>query len=121
MSGVPEMIQQVTGQRDLDMRFCVCRTSAISVASSARCFVTCASHLCPSTVAFFDEEPDTGSLEEFHALIRSNQVAIDLHEAQPAGESHLPVEGIPGFPGFVFRSSSTVGFHDRPSLIMDCG
>ena len=64
------------------------------------------------------EEPGSDSIRDSHVAVRSDQVAIDLDEPQPLGKSHLPVEGVPGFPASVFGSSASVGVQGRRSLIM---
>ena len=66
----------------------------------------------------YTKSPEGGSIRDSDASVRSDQVAIDLDETQPSGESHLPVEGVPGFSALVFGPSASTGVHDRRSLIM---
>ena len=46
---------------------------------------------------------------------RSNQVRIGVDEAQSSGKSHLPIVGVPGFPGLILGPSVSTGVHDRRS------
>ena len=66
----------------------------------------------------YTKSPEGGSIRDSDASVRSDQVAIELDEAQPSGESHLPVVGVPGFSALVFGPSASTGVHDRRSLIM---
>ena len=70
----------------------------------------------PSATEPQGEEPGSDSIRDSPFSVRSDQVAIDLDEAQPSGESHLPVEGVPGFSASVFGPSAPVGVQDRRSL-----
>jgi hypothetical protein len=63
------------------------------------------------------EEPTTDSMRDSHGPVRSNRVTIELEEAQPSGESHLAVEGVPGFPGLILGPSAAAGIHGHRSLI----
>ena len=49
----------------------------------------------------------------------SIEVCVSPDDTKPSGKPDLSVVGVPGFPGLVPGSSAAVGFHDRPSLIMD--
>jgi len=51
----------------------------------------------------------------------SIEVRIFPDEFEPSGEADLSVVGVPGSSGLVPGPSASVGFHDRPSLIMDNG
>src|SRR5208337_3187317 len=64
------------------------------------------------------EEPRSDSIRDSPVSVRSDQVAMDLDETQPSGESHLPVVGVPGFSALVFGPPASTGVHDRRSLIM---
>src|SRR5271166_5562809 len=66
----------------------------------------------------YTKSPESDSIRDSPVSVRSDQVAIDLDEAQPSGESHLPVVGVPGFSASVFGPSASTGVHDRLSLIM---
>ena len=64
------------------------------------------------------EEPTTDSMRDSHGPVRSNRVTIELEKAQPSGKSHLPVVGVPGFPGLILGPSAAAGVHDYRSLSM---
>ena len=66
----------------------------------------------PGKASAKDSIPDSRTSE------RSNQVIIDLDEAQPSGESHLPVVGVPGFPGSILGPSTAACVHDCSSLVL---
>src|SRR5271166_2312667 len=72
----------------------------------------------PPATAPQGKEPGTDSIRDSDASVRSDQVAIDLDETQPSGESHLPVVGVPGFSALVFGPSASVRVQARLSLIM---
>jgi len=69
----------------------------------------------------YTKSPEGGSIRDSDASVRSDQVAIELDETQPSGKSHLPVVGVPGFPGLVFGPSASVRVQDRRSLDHGCG
>jgi len=60
----------------------------------------------------YTKSPEGGSIRDYYVSVRSNQVAFNLDEAQPSGKSHLPVVGVPGFPGLVLRPPASTGVHD---------
>jgi hypothetical protein len=64
----------------------------------------------------YTKSPEGGSIRDSDASVRSDQVAIDLDETQPSGESHLPVVGVPGFSALVFGPSASVRVQARRSL-----
>jgi hypothetical protein len=109
---LPQMLQEVIGQRDPNLRLCAHADarSATSVAVSAMSLIHSLSLQRPNL-------PE-GSVREPCTSVRFDQVEIDLREAQPAGESDLPVVGVPGFPGLILRPAASAGVHDRHSLSM---
>jgi hypothetical protein len=109
------MVQEVIGQSDPNLRSCVHADpiSATSVAVAAHLLVMSVVHsLSPGKESAKDSILDPRTSE------RSDQVIIDRDKAQPSGKSHLPVVGVPGFPGSIFGPSASSGVHDRSSLIM---
>jgi hypothetical protein len=69
----------------------------------------------------YTKSPEGGSIRDSDASVRSDQVAIELDEAQPSGESHLPVVGVPGFSALVFGPSASVRVQARRSPDHGCG
>src|SRR5262245_11004788 len=98
------MVQELIGQGDPNLRSCACADprNATGVAVSAMSVVH---SLSPPTT----ESPGDDSMRDPHTTVRSDQVAIALDEAEPAGESDLPIVGVPGSPRSILGPSAAAG------------
>ena len=96
-ASLPQMVQEVIGQGDPNLRICVRRSEecdqcgCVGVMSVVHSLSLQRPNL---------RGAGNGSIRDSHTSVRPDQVAIDPCEAQPSGKSHLPVVGVPGFPGF---------------------
>ena len=124
LSGLPEMVQEVIGQCDPNLGGVrSCRSDEYDQCGSIGTLFRDERGTFPVPPATESpgEESAKDSILDSRTSERSNQVIIDLNEAQPSGKSHLSVVGVPGFPGLILGPSASTGVHDRPSLSWQFG